>query len=245
MATLRRPGIPVERLTPDEVAARWPQMRTDDPRSPSSSPRPGSSWRGAGSRPSRARSARRAARSSSAGRSRAGRTGAGCSTSSRRWRAARGRDRSCSPAGRGCRGSSRAARRPHPRRPSRTWCSSARAPATAGSPRRRIPCWRRLRRRLLRPPVGRRARVQGRARPLRPGVRPDRRRPDRRPRGGAARAAVPRRRFPGLADAPVVETRVCQYETTPDSQFLIDRHPGFETCGSSAAARATGSSTAR
>ncbi|MEP6637790.1 MAG: FAD-dependent oxidoreductase [Chloroflexota bacterium] len=35
-------------------------------------------------------------------------------------------------------------------------------------------------------------------------------------------------RFPDLADAPVVETRVCQYETTPDSQFIIDRHPDFD-----------------
>jgi glycine/D-amino acid oxidase-like deaminating enzyme len=36
------------------------------------------------------------------------------------------------------------------------------------------------------------------------------------------------RRFPALADAPVVETRVCQYETTPDTHFIIDRHPAFE-----------------
>jgi glycine/D-amino acid oxidase-like deaminating enzyme len=35
------------------------------------------------------------------------------------------------------------------------------------------------------------------------------------------------RRFPDLADAPVVETRVCQYETTPDTHFVIDRHPGL------------------
>jgi len=35
-------------------------------------------------------------------------------------------------------------------------------------------------------------------------------------------------RFPDLADAPIVETRVCQYETTPDSQFIIDRHPEFD-----------------
>jgi len=34
-----------------------------------------------------------------------------------------------------------------------------------------------------------------------------------------------RRRFPGLADAPVVETRVCQYEVTPDTHFILDRHP--------------------
>jgi len=36
------------------------------------------------------------------------------------------------------------------------------------------------------------------------------------------------RRFPDLADAPVVEARVCQYETTPDSHFIIDRHPDFD-----------------
>ncbi len=33
------------------------------------------------------------------------------------------------------------------------------------------------------------------------------------------------RRFPDLADRPFVETRVCQYETTSDTHFLIDRHP--------------------
>jgi monomeric sarcosine oxidase len=32
-------------------------------------------------------------------------------------------------------------------------------------------------------------------------------------------------RFPALKDAPLVETRVCQYEQTPDSNFIIDRHP--------------------
>jgi glycine/D-amino acid oxidase-like deaminating enzyme len=36
------------------------------------------------------------------------------------------------------------------------------------------------------------------------------------------------RRFPSLADQPIVETRVCQYETTPDTHFVIDRHPQFE-----------------
>jgi glycine/D-amino acid oxidase-like deaminating enzyme len=34
------------------------------------------------------------------------------------------------------------------------------------------------------------------------------------------------RRFPSLADAPVVGARVCQYELTRDSHFLFDRHPG-------------------
>jgi glycine/D-amino acid oxidase-like deaminating enzyme len=33
------------------------------------------------------------------------------------------------------------------------------------------------------------------------------------------------RRFPDLADAPVVETRVCQYENTSNGDLLIDRHP--------------------
>lgn len=32
-------------------------------------------------------------------------------------------------------------------------------------------------------------------------------------------------RFPGMADAPLVETRVCQYENSPDAHFIIDRHP--------------------
>lgn len=36
-----------------------------------------------------------------------------------------------------------------------------------------------------------------------------------------------RRRFPALAEAPIVETRVCQYESTPDTHFVIDRHPAW------------------
>ena len=32
-------------------------------------------------------------------------------------------------------------------------------------------------------------------------------------------------RFPALRNAPLIETRVCQYEQTPDSHFIIDRHP--------------------
>ena len=35
-------------------------------------------------------------------------------------------------------------------------------------------------------------------------------------------------RFPALKDAPLLETRVCQYEQTPDSHFIIDRHPAIE-----------------
>lgn len=35
-------------------------------------------------------------------------------------------------------------------------------------------------------------------------------------------------RFPGLAKAPLLEARVCQYENTPDGHYLIDRHPERE-----------------
>lgn len=35
-------------------------------------------------------------------------------------------------------------------------------------------------------------------------------------------------RFPALRNAPVVETRVCQYENTSNGDFLIDRHPRLE-----------------
>ena len=36
------------------------------------------------------------------------------------------------------------------------------------------------------------------------------------------------RRFPGLKDAPIAETRVCQYENTSHGHFLIDQHPEME-----------------
>jgi len=36
------------------------------------------------------------------------------------------------------------------------------------------------------------------------------------------------RRFPGLAGRPVLESRVCQYESTPDKHFIIDRHPAWD-----------------
>jgi sarcosine oxidase len=36
------------------------------------------------------------------------------------------------------------------------------------------------------------------------------------------------RRFPALAGAPVVETRVCQYEQSPDGHFILDRHPAAD-----------------
>jgi glycine/D-amino acid oxidase-like deaminating enzyme len=35
-------------------------------------------------------------------------------------------------------------------------------------------------------------------------------------------------RFPGMKDAPLIETRVCQYENTTDHNFIVDRHPASE-----------------
>ncbi len=35
-------------------------------------------------------------------------------------------------------------------------------------------------------------------------------------------------RFPSLAGAPLVESRVCQYENTSTGDFLMDRHPDFK-----------------
>jgi glycine/D-amino acid oxidase-like deaminating enzyme len=35
-------------------------------------------------------------------------------------------------------------------------------------------------------------------------------------------------RFPAMKDAPLIETRVCQYEQTSDSHFVVDRHPRME-----------------
>ncbi len=32
-------------------------------------------------------------------------------------------------------------------------------------------------------------------------------------------------RFPGMKGAPLVESRVCQYENSPDSNFIVDQHP--------------------
>ena len=33
------------------------------------------------------------------------------------------------------------------------------------------------------------------------------------------------RRFPAMAGAPLVRAEICQYEATPDSHFIVDRHP--------------------
>jgi glycine/D-amino acid oxidase-like deaminating enzyme len=50
---------------------------------------------------------------------------------------------------------------------------------------------------------------------------------DRRPSAeGLDRVrAFMRRRFPDLADRPLTEARVCQYENSANGDLLIDRHP--------------------
>jgi len=35
-------------------------------------------------------------------------------------------------------------------------------------------------------------------------------------------------RFPAMKDAPLIETRVCQYENSPDNHLIIDRHPNSD-----------------
>jgi glycine/D-amino acid oxidase-like deaminating enzyme len=35
-------------------------------------------------------------------------------------------------------------------------------------------------------------------------------------------------RFPAMRNAPLIETRVCQYENSPDNHLIIDRHPAAD-----------------
>jgi glycine/D-amino acid oxidase-like deaminating enzyme len=44
----------------------------------------------------------------------------------------------------------------------------------------------------------------------------------------AAARAYAAERFPPLAHAPIVESRVCQYENTSNGDFIIDRNPAFD-----------------
>lgn len=46
------------------------------------------------------------------------------------------------------------------------------------------------------------------------------------PSGEASARAFLARRFPALAAAPFLGSEVCQYEASPDSHFIVDRHPG-------------------
>jgi len=50
---------------------------------------------------------------------------------------------------------------------------------------------------------------------------------DRLARGLDGARAFLAERFPAMAAAPLVESRVCQYENTSTGDFLIDRHPDF------------------
>jgi sarcosine oxidase len=57
--------------------------------------------------------------------------------------------------------------------------------------------------------------------------------PDRQDRrisndGVIAARAYLAQRFPGLADAPLIHSRVCQYENSSNGDFLIDRLPGHD-----------------
>ncbi len=46
--------------------------------------------------------------------------------------------------------------------------------------------------------------------------------------GAAAARAYMEMRFPGMKGAPLVESRVCQYENSSDHHFILDRHPAAE-----------------
>jgi len=52
---------------------------------------------------------------------------------------------------------------------------------------------------------------------------------DRQITGSGLKAirAYLRRRLPALAKAPLVGSEVCQYEATPDSHYIVDRHPSL------------------
>ena len=45
------------------------------------------------------------------------------------------------------------------------------------------------------------------------------------PAGVVAARAFVAHRFPALRSAPLVGVEVCQYESTPDADFIVDRHP--------------------
>jgi glycine/D-amino acid oxidase-like deaminating enzyme len=46
--------------------------------------------------------------------------------------------------------------------------------------------------------------------------------------GLAAARSYLRLRFPAMAGAPLLESRVCQYENSPDLNFILDQHPEAE-----------------
>ncbi len=50
------------------------------------------------------------------------------------------------------------------------------------------------------------------------------------PEGVAAARKFLARRFPRLGPAPLLESRVCQYENSPDGHLIVDRHPEAGNC---------------
>ena len=90
-----------------------------------------------------------------------------------------------------------------------------------------MPVWVDYRERLdLRDSRQRESRLQGRGRHAGAGVRSDRRSARRDARRHRGRARVPRRcAFRRSPRAPLLGSEVCQYEASPDSHFIIDRHP--------------------
>jgi glycine/D-amino acid oxidase-like deaminating enzyme len=58
-----------------------------------------------------------------------------------------------------------------------------------------------------------------------PALAPDADLPACSAEGEQTARAYARRRFPGLADAPLLESKTCRYELTPDSNFIAAEHP--------------------
>ena len=67
--------------------------------------------------------------------------------------------------------------------------------------------------------------LQGRRRHAWAVLRSNVRRESCQPGHAEARSRIYRVPFPAMKDAPLIETRVCQYEQTADSNFIVDRHP--------------------
>ena len=111
------------------------------------------------------------------------------------------------------------------KRPSRMYSSSARPPEITASTRSAAGMGRPPRAVHVRDSGQSRPRVQGRRRHARADLRSDRWRASSQRGAPAVGPRVPRLPLSRAENAPLLETRVCQYEQTPDSDFIIDRHP--------------------